>query len=58
MVVPVKRILEVCCKHYKTVLVNEHLTTKVHHACGQRLNPIARRSAEGGAGGGGMVGGG
>ena len=47
MSVPVKRVLEVCCKHYKTVLVNEHLTTKVHHPCGQRLNPIARRSEKG-----------
>jgi hypothetical protein len=50
MRVLVKGVLEVCCKHSRTVLVNEHLTTKVHYACGQRLNPLARRSAEGGAG--------
>jgi hypothetical protein len=30
MSVPIKRVLEVCCKHCKTVLVNVHLTTKVH----------------------------
>ena len=46
-----------CCKHYKTVFVNKHLTTKLHHACGQHLNPLARRSAEGGVAGGGAGGG-
>ena len=62
MSVPVKRVLEVCCKHYKMVLVNEHLTTKyitpVVNTCGQRLNPIARMSAGEGVGGGGVGGGG
>jgi len=40
--VPVKRVHRVCEKHYRTVYVPEHLTTKVHLDCGQRLNPIAR----------------
>ncbi len=43
--VPVKGVLKACRKQYQTILVNEYLTTKVHHACGQRLNPVARRSA-------------
>ena len=43
--VPVKGVLKACRKHYQTVLVNEYLTTKVHHACGHRLNPIASRMA-------------
>jgi hypothetical protein len=43
--VPVKHVLKTCRKHYQTVLVNEYLTTKVHHACGHRLNPIASRMA-------------
>jgi hypothetical protein len=43
--VPVKHVLKVCRKHYRTELVNEYLTTKVHHACGHRLNPIASRMA-------------
>lgn len=44
--VPVKGVLKACRKHYQTVLVNEYLTTKVHHACGHRLNPIASQTAE------------
>jgi len=44
---PVKRVYGACHKHYKIMLVNEHLTTKVHHVCGQRLNPIASRAAGG-----------
>lgn len=40
--VPVKRVLQVCRRHLPTVMVNEHLTTKVHHACHQRLNPVSR----------------
>jgi len=43
--VPVKGVLKACRKHYRTQLVNEYLTTKVHHACGHRLNPIASRMA-------------
>ena len=43
--VPVKGVLKACRKHYQTVLVNEYLTTKVHHACDHRLNPIASRKA-------------
>ena len=43
--VPVQRVLKTCRKHYQTMLVNEYLTTKVHHACGHRLNPIASRNA-------------
>ena len=43
--VPVKGVLKVCRKHYRTVLVNEYLTTKVHHACRHRLNPIASQKA-------------
>ncbi len=34
--VPVQRVLKACRKHYQTMLVNEYLTTKVHHACGHR----------------------
>lgn len=42
--VPVKRVLQVCRRHCRTQLVNEYLTTKVHHACHQRLNPVSRVS--------------
>lgn len=42
--VPVKRVLKVCRRHCRTELVNEYLTTKVHHACRQRLNPVSRVS--------------
>ena len=42
--VPVKRVLRVCQRHFPTTLVNEHLTTKVHHACHHRLNPVSRVS--------------
>jgi hypothetical protein len=40
--VPVKGVLKVCQRHYSTVMVNEHLTTKVHNVCHQRLNPVSR----------------
>ena len=42
--VPVKRVLKVCRRHMPTTLVNEYLTTQVHHACHQRLNPVSRVS--------------
>jgi hypothetical protein len=42
--VPVKRVLRVCQRHFPTTLVNEHLTTKVHHAYHHRLNPVSRVS--------------
>jgi transposase len=42
--VPVKRVLKVCQRYYSTVMVNEHLTTKVHNVCHQRLNPVSRMS--------------
>lgn len=43
--VPVKRVLQVCRRHLRTELVNEHLTTKVHHACQGRLNPVSQTSS-------------
>lgn len=43
--VPVKRVLRVCRRHLRTEMVNEHLTTKVHHACGERLNPVSQASS-------------
>lgn len=42
--VPVKYVLKVCQRHYKTVMVNEHLTTKVHNVCHQRMHPVSRES--------------
>jgi hypothetical protein len=39
MSVPVKGVLKVCRKYYPTTLINEHLTTKTHEACGSRMHP-------------------
>lgn len=44
--VPVKYVLKVCQRHYTTVMVNEHLTTKVHNVCHQRLHPVSRESEQ------------
>ena len=42
--VPVKGVLKVCRKFYHTTLVNEHLTTKTHEACGSRMHPVKNES--------------
>lgn len=40
MSAPVKYVLKACSKMYHTTLVNEHLTTKTHEACGSRMHPV------------------
>ena len=42
--VPVKGVLRVCRKFYETHLVNEHLTTKSHEACGSRMHPVKNQN--------------
>ncbi len=43
--VPVSKVLHACRSQYRTVLANEHLTTKVHSNCGDRMHPVKNRSA-------------
>lgn len=40
MSAPVKYVLKACSKMYHTTMVNEHLTSKIHEACGSRMHPV------------------
>ena len=44
--VPVIGVLKACRRFYETELVNEHLTTKKHARCGERMHPV-RNEGEG-----------